>query len=240
MRIILFVMFFFIFSFTQYRLIADAQDDRRTINVSQIPQEGSAVKDFVPRGWIIEEQLAKDDLNGDTLPDVVLKLIEKPGAKKQEDTAEDRYRALVILLKTADGKLRRAGVATHLLQCTTCGGAFYGVVEAPANISVKKGVIIVKQDHGSRNVTETTYRFRYDQSLGKFVLIGLDIVDNDRATGEVVDESINYLTGVKITKISRYNEKTEKYVPVSSKNTRVEITKKVLDDIDYEKIEFKE
>src|SRR5262245_57232178 len=138
MQKILFLIIFFTSSFMQYTLIADAQDDRRVINVSQIPQEGSAVKEFVPGGWVIEEQLDREDLNGDAIPDILLKLIERPGKKKEEDTAQERYLTQVVLLKTTDGKFRRAGVAPRLLQCTTCGGAFYGVEEAPANISVKK------------------------------------------------------------------------------------------------------
>jgi len=32
-------------------------------------------------------------------------------------------------------------------------------VEAPANVTIEKGVLIVEQEHGSREVTDTTYRF---------------------------------------------------------------------------------
>src|SRR5882762_1018073 len=173
--------------------VSVAQEDRVTIDQSQVPAEGSSPKDFVPRGWTIEEQLT-GDLNGDTLPDFVLKLVEdKPAADKDGDATE-RQRALVIVLRNDKGRLVRAGVAGRLLQCTRCGGAFYGVVESPANIKIQKGVLIVDQDHGSRDVTNTTYRFRYDLEIQKFALIGFDFIDSDRLTAGIVSESTNYLT----------------------------------------------
>jgi hypothetical protein len=174
-----------------------AQDERATIDKSRIPAEADNVKRFVPPGWQIEEQIA-GDLNGDALPDIALKLVEDKPATDKDGTATERQRALVIVLRNKDGKLSRAAVADKLLQCTRCGGAFYGVVESPANVKIEKGVIIVDQDHGSRNLTNTTYRFRYEPESGKFALIGFDLGDADRLTANVVSESTNYLTGVRI------------------------------------------
>src|SRR5438105_2999684 len=175
-----------------------AQDDRGAINKSLVPAEGSDVGAFVPKGWKIEEQL-KDDLNADSIPDYVLKLIENKAGKDKDDYPMERARALVIVFGRADGKFIRAAVADKLLQCTTCGGAFYGVVEAPANVTIEKGVIVVEQDHGSRWVTDMTFRFRYDAPSGKLLLIGFDFTNNDRAEGNAVSESTNYLTGARIT-----------------------------------------
>jgi hypothetical protein len=139
------------------------------------------------------------DLNNDSIPDYALKLIEDKPARTSDDTDNNRYRALVIVFGSKEGKLTRAAVADKLLQCTGCGGAFYGVVAASADVKIEKGVLVVFQDHGSRNVVETTYRFRYDPQARKFFLIGLDMNDRDRASGETTVESTNYLTGVKIT-----------------------------------------
>jgi hypothetical protein len=195
-----------------------AQEDRVTIDQSQVPAEGSSPKDFVPRGWKIEKQVT-GDLNGDALPDFVLKLVEdKPAADKDGDATE-RQRALVIVLRNGNGRLVRAGVAGKLLQCTRCGGAFYGVVESPANIKIQKGALIVDQDHGSRDVTKTTYRFRYDPETQIFALIGFDFSDSDRLTGRVVSESTNYLTGTRV--VSRSKGKRDV-------NTRTVIPKKLI------------
>jgi hypothetical protein len=173
------------------------QEDRAVIDKSRIPLKAKSVGDFVPPGWKLEEQVA-GDLNNDSSPDYALKLVEDKPAKNDDDTASERQRALVIVLNK-EGKLSRAAVADKLLQCTRCGGAFYGVMESPANVKIDKGVLTVEQDHGSREVTDLTYRFRYEPGSDRFALIGFDIRSNDRLTAEAVTESTNYLTGVRVT-----------------------------------------
>jgi hypothetical protein len=174
------------------------QEDRASIDKSRIPIEANSINDFVPPGWKLEEQVP-GDLNGDSLPDYALKLVEDKPAKNDDDTASERQRALVIVLKNKEGKLSRAAVADKLLQCTRCGGAFYGVMESPANVKIEKGVLTVEQDHGSREVTDLAYRFRYEPGSNRFALIGFDIRSNDRLTAGVVTESTNYLTGLRVT-----------------------------------------
>lgn len=181
-----------------------AQDEAATIDVSRIPAEARDVKGFVPPGWKIEETVT-GDLNGDAAPDYALKLVEDKPAKTADDVPTERGRALVVVLAGKDGRLTRVGVADKLLQCTSCGGAFYGVVEAPSNVTIVRGVLVVDQDHGSRNVTETTYRFRYEPSTGRLALIGFDLKDVDRLTATTVTESTNYLTGLRVTTRSSGN-----------------------------------
>jgi hypothetical protein len=207
---------------------AFSSQDSVLIDKSRIPAVASEVSKFAPSGWKIEEQVA-GDLNGDGLPDYALKLVEDKPAKDQDDIANERARALVIVLAGRDGKLTRAAVADKLLQCTRCGGAFYGVVESPADVKIEKGVIVVDQDHGSRELTNTTYRFRYDSETQRFVLIGFDYSDSDRATAQVVTESTNYLTGLR--KVSRDKGKR------TLNSTQIPRKKIFLDDIDYEKFE---
>jgi hypothetical protein len=175
-----------------------AQDEAASIDKSRIPAQAANTRQFAPPGWKIEEQ-ASADLNGDSLPDYVLKLVEDKPEKNSEGDPTERGRALVIVLGTSDSKLKRAGLADGLLQCTRCGGAFYGVVETPSEVTVEKGVVVVQQDHGSRELTNTTYRFRYDPSSGRFQLIGFDYASADRLTATVVSESTNYLSGVRVS-----------------------------------------
>jgi len=174
-----------------------AQDEAGTIDVSRVPAQAREAASFAPAGWKIEEQV-RGDLNGDSLPDLVLKLVEDKPARNAEDMPTERGRALVIALAEKDGNLKRAGVAAKLLQCTRCGGAFYGVVETPAGVSIEKGVVVVEQDHGSRNLTNTTYKFRYDPATQRFLLIGFDLADADRLTATVVSESNNYMTNSRV------------------------------------------
>jgi len=192
------------------------------IKKSQVALEADSLEKFVPSGWKIEEQVT-GDLNGDSLPDYALKLVEDKPAKDSNDIATERQRALVIVLQKPGGKLARAAVATRLLQCTHCGGALYGVSESPANLNIDKGVIVVDQDSGARNITRTTYRFRYDAATQQFILIGFDFADADRATAQVVAESTNYVTGVRIVTRSKGNRdlKSQSRIPV--KKTSIEL-----------------
>lgn len=195
-------------------ITAFAQDEARTIDVSRIPPQAKNPASFVPAGWKLEEQVT-GDLNGDSLPDYALKLVEDKPAKNADDMPTERGRALVIALAGTDGTFKRAGVANKLLQCTSCGGAFYGVVETPAGVTIEKGVVVVEQDHGSRNLTNTTYKFRFDPATQRFVLIGFDLADADRLTAQVVSESNNYLTNSRVITRSKGNRdiKTRSALP---------------------------
>ena len=198
------------------------QEEPGRIRKSQIPITGRELRDFIPAGWKVEEQLSAD-LDGDGTSDYVLKLIENKPTKTAEDTVNDRARALVVLLADVGGKLTRVAVADKLLQCTQCGGAFYGVVEAPAGVTLDpKGVIVVEQDHGSNEVSNMTFRFRYDPTSKRFVLIGFDYAERDRGTAKTVSESTNYLTGVR---------------KINGHTSTVSKAKIFMDDVNYEKFE---
>jgi len=205
------------------------QEEAGVLDKSRVPAEATTTKQFVPAGWKIEAQVT-GDLNGDSLPDFALKLVEDKAEKNSEGDPTERGRALVVVLASAGGKLKRAGVAEALLQCTRCGGAFYGVVESPAEVSIEKGTVVVEQEHGSREVSNLTFRFRYDAATQRFVLIGFDYNTADRLTASVVTESTNYLTGVRVVARSKGNRdvKTRSVVP----------KKKVfLDDVKAEEFE---
>jgi hypothetical protein len=211
-----------------------AQDEeRRFLNLKQVPLEGNAAQDFMPRGWVIEGQTS-GDLNGDSRPDTVLQLIEEGPEQTAEGALNIRYRALLVLLKTENDKLHRAGAATRLLQCTGCGGALGS--PGGGDISIDKGVLVVDQLSGSRESVDVTQRFRYDPRLKRFVLIGQDVVHTDRLTLESEYESSNYLTGVKIVKKTRLDKSGEHDITVSSRTQRVSTRKRFLEDIDYEKL----
>jgi hypothetical protein len=205
-----------------------AAQEGTPIDKSRVPAVADSPAKFAPSGWKIEEQVA-GDLNGDGVADYALKLVEDKPATDSEGTATERERALVVVLQTG-GKLIRAALADKLLQCTRCGGAFYGVSESPANVAIDKGVIVVDQDHGSRNLTNTTYRFRYDQATKKFVLIGFDFADADRLTANVISESTNYVTGVRITTRGKGERDIKKRSVVPKKKTSLE-------DVDAGKME---
>jgi len=205
-----------------------AQDDEaKPFDADSVAMKGKAAKDFAPAGWVVEEEV-KGDVTGDGTEDVVIKLIEDKA--KKEDEMVDRNRVLVIAEGDGKGNFTKLSVADKVLQCTACGGAFYGMMDAPANVTIEKGVIIINQDHGSRWVTDTTLRFRFDQQPNMFILIGYDYASRDRAEGSVSSESTNYLTGKRITETGKGKRATKK-------TTTVEKMRYSIEEIDYQQME---
>jgi hypothetical protein len=209
--------------------VAEAQDGAK-IDAAKLPRTAAAIREFVPSGWMIEAQV-EGDLNKDLVPDLAVTLVEQMPANADKDNLPERQRALLVLFKTADGKFSRAALANKVLLCTRCGGAFFGVVETPANVQIAGGVVIVKQEYGSREVAQETLRFRYDPEAGRFAFIGADVKSNDRATGESVTESTNLLTGVKLTARAKINQKTGKEIPTANKSQRVSRSRKFIEDV---------
>ena len=194
------------------------EETRTGIDEAAVADSGKSVDDFVPEGWKIEEDV-KGDLNQDGVIDHALKLVEDQPVKEGEFS--DLSRALVLIFGGKDG-LRKAAVAGKILQCTGCGGAFYGAMPAPATVSIAKGVLTVMNDHGSRWVTEVTYKFRFDEQPNMFILIGFDYVSRDRAEGSVTTESTNYLTGKRITTTGKGKKTTTKNSVVAKDRLSIE------------------
>jgi len=192
---------------TLFPQTANAQDEEGTpFDRSSLPTSGLKVEEFVPAGWKIEEQV-KGDINADGTDDILLKLIEdKP---KKEDEMVNRNRVLVVLIVNDSG-MQLGPITDKLLQCTGCGGAFYGVLDAPAEVTIEKGVIVYGEESGSRWVSNTTFKFRYDVKSNKFLLIGFDYSSRDRAAGGFSSESTNYATGKRITEIEKGKKMTKK------------------------------
>lgn len=197
----------------------------------KIPMTGTAAEQFVPSGWVIEGRIT-GELNGDGRTDLILKLRQ---AKPTDGSKYEGQRKLVLLLRQDNRQLRRAGQAERLLQCATCGGAYYGAVDAAANVKISRGVVIVTQERGSRNVVEQTFHFRFAEQPGKFFLIGVDLAERDRANGERVQTSTNFLTGEKLVKKSRSDRQFNKYVVTSTVRSRVPRERIAIEQVDHEK-----
>lgn len=194
---------------------------------SKLPQTANRPEQFVGAGWKIEG-ISKGDLNRDGKTDYAIKLIEDKPKVDGEGFDSDR---LLVIAVSDERKLRRAAFSNKLLQCTSCGGAFYGAGSAPGVALIDKGVIIVENEHGSREVSRSTFKFRFDQESGRFVLIGYDYWGNDRLTGVVTTESTNYITGNRITK-------TGKGKTAKTARSRVKVENIYLEDIDGDEFEF--
>jgi hypothetical protein len=224
---------------TSLAAAAPGQDDeRRFLDPALVPAEGRAAKDFVPKGWKVEgdEGEITGDLNKDGVPDKVLRLVEDLPVEAKDGTYNTRYRALVILFgQPGGGGFKRAAVATKLLGCTLCAGVLGDPEGGNVQLDIKNGVLNVHQLSGSREATDLTQRFRYDADARRFLLIGQDVETYDRAVGGGTSESMNYLTGVRITKKTKPAGEGRDPVVVSDKTTRVSPTRRFIEDVDYDK-----
>jgi hypothetical protein len=204
------------------------REDRPPLDPASIPAAGAAVAAFVPAGWRIEAE-ASGDLDRDGVADTVLTLVEDLPVEDADGMVSDRHRALVVLRKRAAGYVR-AGSNGLLLLCTRCGGALFGVTETPVDVSIERGVVIVRQESGAREMTGETYRFRFDPKEGRMALIGLDLFYLDRLGPTMVEESTNLLTGDFVREESRIDEETGKET-VSISRKKVPRKRLFLDEV---------
>lgn len=216
--------FIYILLVTAFAAVSAAAQDN-PFNVSDVPEIADKPDAFAQKGWKVEE-VVKGDLNGDGKPDAAIKLAQIE-AGREGGIGGDR--ALVIAF-SENGKWKRAATATKLLQCVDCGGAFYGVMPAPAGVTIAKGVLVIENEHGSRNISTSTLRFRLNAAKDRFILIGYDYVDHDRLSGEMVNESTNYSTNVRVSK-------TGKGKRISTKRFVIKPTLIYIEDADGDEIE---
>jgi hypothetical protein len=213
---------------------ARAQEPEK-LDLAKLPKEGSKPEDFVPAGWKLEASV-RGDLDKNGSEDVALQLIQAappPGGEEQSGEPE-RTRGLVVLLSGEGGKLRRAAASNRLLYCTACVGTMGG--GEGGVLKIEKGVLLVDQMSGSREVMRTLLRFRHDAKDGRFVLIGMDVTNTDRLTGASTLESTNLLNGAKVIEKRQYDQKKDKDVVRSSKKEKVAVKKRYLEDVDIENL----
>jgi hypothetical protein len=214
----------------------DEDDAPRYLDAKLVHAEGRAAADFVPRGWKLEgdEGELTGDLNRDGASDKVLRLVEDIAVERPDGVFNTRYRALVVLLAQAGGGFKRAAVATRLLGCTLCAGALGDPEGMNITLEIKNGVLNVHQLSGSREATDLTQRFRYDDASARFAFIGQDVETYDRLGGDSESVSTNYLTGLRVEKKSKTRKRGRGPVVVSNKTTHVKPARLYIEDVDYD------
>jgi hypothetical protein len=179
---------------------------------------------LIPDGWIVEQQTI-GDLNSDGRSDMVLKLI-------QSGTDADRKRALQVLLSTPSG-WQKLAFANKLLLCASCGGLLGTENGSHIRVEINDGILVVDQLRGSREAMRIIHRFWIDRNSQELVCIGEDINPYDRANGNQVTDSRNFLTGKRLVVESR-GRLSNSQAPLRSMETRVSRQLQSIESIDIE------
>ena len=189
-----------------------------------VPAKGKVIEDFIPAGWVLENQTA-GDLNGDGKDDLALRII-KLGKRG------DLPRSLIVLLNTKTG-WQRLAVADNLFLCDGCGGMLGDI-----RMQIRKQVLITNQLVGSRDAIDISHSFWIDRKSGKLVCIGEDLSPYDRAGGNSITDSRNFLTGKRIVKRYRGNPRGGILEPELVKTENLKVSKKLrsIESMNFEAI----
>jgi len=194
-------------------IAAGAQTPRVAAAIKRIPLNGKMTADFVPRGWVLDNEATQDDLDGDNILDAAITLtlpIEE--AEKLKEAPGDNYEAapsiVVVLFGKPDGGYRRFAVNGRLYP-------HYSDYRSYLSNTITKGVLIVETNWGDGYASNITYRFRYDRAKGKLMLIGFDSERYDRTSNyDGHKSSENYVTGMRVDYAKSVNRKTSSYSEV--------------------------
>lgn len=173
-------------------LVVAGQAHAAVVPAAQIPAVSPTAAGFAPPGWRVEKR-AVGHLDDDGRNDLAIVLIQSSSSGGAYG-APDGSRALVLARALAAGGFTRAGLAPKLLGCRECGGAFWGAAGMPVTVTISGRAVVVRQQFGSREVTRTTHRIRWNAPRAKFRLVGMDSLVTDRLKGTSVAVSTNHLT----------------------------------------------
>jgi hypothetical protein len=164
----------------------------------------ASVKEFVPRGWVLERQ-AQGDLNGDGRPDRVFVLRQRdrrnimPNADGIGMPALDTNpRMLAVVYADELGGFRLV-LQDHRLIPRHVDAI---IIDPFANVAIQRGSIKVSLEFFASMGTYDTFTrdFLLRSESDCWRLIGLEDRYRHRGSGHTLDRSVNYLTGrMKVT-----------------------------------------
>jgi hypothetical protein len=189
----------------------------------ELKNEGTELNDFIPENWRLLDSKT-GDLNQDVITDLVFAIQNTDKTNYEfnngigRDTIDLNPRIMGIYFGT-DSKTYKKELQSNkfiiLCDSSTMEEPFRGF-----NID-EKGVLSIKFNFwfsaGSWSMSNHEYKFLYQDN--RFVLIGYEEIEIHRASGKMVDYSINFLT--KKMKIVKSNIATE--TPESEEWTEFEL-----------------
>lgn len=119
------------------------------------------------------------DLNGDGKPDALLVL--DPPTTGNEKLGEGPARSVLILIRDANGQLKKAAQNDKLVPCAQCGGM---AGDPFSYIQITKGGFTVITEGGSREHWSNEYTFTYSAQHSDWLLSNLKREVTDQDTGK--------------------------------------------------------
>lgn len=168
------------------------------VQYPKLAKEAADAAGFVLAGWKIEIQ-HKGDLNADGADDLlmVLRRDDPANVLKNEGLGENPLdtNPRILAAAFAVGKTYRLALENHTLIPRHINPTLEDAL-SDGDVTIDRGSILVQMkffaNAGSWEMFNASYRLRYRN--GRFGLIGYDRVSVHRASGEVNEISINYLT----------------------------------------------
>ena len=143
-----------------------------------LKQQGTSVEDIVPQGWTHSE--AKGDLNKDGIADVAIM------------AKADSLPILAVYFGTADGRLKLWRQYADVLPADEGELCSYDILLEITDRNVLRITTQLFCSAGSWSNSTNNYSYRFQN--GDFYLIGKEVEEARRNTGEVTVVSENYLT----------------------------------------------
>lgn len=167
----------------------------------EVPARAATPEAFLPWEWALEQQ-AMGDLNGDGIEDaaLIMRSLDPANVIEHDGLGESPYdtnpRMLVIGFGQAEGGYALA-MADHVLLPRPDNPVMADAVGEASPMEIARGALKVSlhswASAGSWSMSNATYTLGWRD--GAFRLIGFDDVNIHRGSGEVVERSINYLSG---------------------------------------------
>ena len=137
------------------------------------PQRDAELSALLPAGAVLG-LVTRGDLDADGDDDALV--VYAPASAN-----DDAPRALQVLLRDADGRLRASLNSPKSILCRRCGGMMGDPLQA---IRIGRGEFTLRFEGGSRELWSSEFRFESARAAGGWRLAGIVFVGFDRADGK--------------------------------------------------------
>lgn len=199
-----------------------------TTKVIEVKEQATPkVEDVIPPGYEIVktdqgQELIYRDLNGDGKTDAVVLIV------MQGDPGYDQAEEVLLMIYTMD-RHSQFQLASH---SNNLGGESLMYTKTKS-LSVKKNVI--SYFHQSMR-HDMTLKFRYDENVSDFMLIGKDYNEYGGMEDGPRHISINYSTGIKLINESKWDDQSEEVMEQPQRKESFHKELQALSEIDWETI----